>query len=348
MRVGVYAIALNEADHAARWAESARDADIRLVLDTGSTDDTVRILRDAGVTVLEQQFNPWRFDTARNAALDALPDDLDWHIALDLDEELQPGWRAALEQADPSANRARYEYTWSWNPDGTPGLMYGGDKIHRRGFRWKHPVHEVLVTDVEIETWVDLRIHHHSDSSKPRSSYLPLLALAVHEDPDDDRNAHYYARELMYAGRLDEAVTEFRRHLALPRARWYTERAWSMRYLARCEPDQAERWLLRAAGEAPDYREPWVDLARHYRDRNWELCLATAQRALSIDPRQLEYLTEADAWGAEPHDLAALASFYLGRREDAVSHGVRAVELNPTDERLAANLKFYRCDLANH
>ena len=49
--IAVYTIAVNEAAHAERWAESAAEADYRIVADTGSTDDTVERLIRAGVTV---------------------------------------------------------------------------------------------------------------------------------------------------------------------------------------------------------------------------------------------------------------------------------------------------------
>ena len=37
MKVAVYSIALNEAKFAERWADSAAEADYRVVADTGST-----------------------------------------------------------------------------------------------------------------------------------------------------------------------------------------------------------------------------------------------------------------------------------------------------------------------
>ena len=43
-KVCVYAIAKDEAKFAARWAESMSEADAVYVLDTGSSDDTVKIL----------------------------------------------------------------------------------------------------------------------------------------------------------------------------------------------------------------------------------------------------------------------------------------------------------------
>jgi hypothetical protein len=41
LKIAVYTIALDEAAHVDRWADSAVDADLRIVGDTGSSDDTV-------------------------------------------------------------------------------------------------------------------------------------------------------------------------------------------------------------------------------------------------------------------------------------------------------------------
>lgn len=345
MIVAVYAIAKNEAQHVERWAESAAEADRVILVDTGSTDNTVAIAELMGVTTFTRTFTPWRFDTARNTSLALVPDGVDYCIALDLDEQLQPGWRDALQVAhDNGWTRPRYRYTWSWNPDGSPGLVYGGDKIHaRHGYTWRHPVHEVITPlGEETQGWVDLEIHHHPDPTKSRAQYLPLLELAVREDPNDDRNAYYYARELLFSGENDAASREFHRYLALPRATWDAERSKAMRYLATIEHNRAEHWLLRAAAEAPHRREPWVDLARHYHDtHNWPACYGAALRALAIIDKPLEYLCEDDAWGYLPHDLAALAAYHLGLIDQAAQHGRDALAIAPDNPRLITNLTYY-------
>jgi len=353
VKVAVYAISKNEAACAQRWAASTVGADYRVVTDTGSTDGTQKVLRDAGVTVHEIVVDPWRFDVARTASLSLIPGDADYCIALDLDEVLLPGWRAALEDAKARGlTRPRYPYTWSWLADGTtPDIVYNADKIHaRQGYRWTHPVHEVLQTYgiEEVQGDVTLAIHHHPDpTARAKPDYLPLLKLAVTEAPDDDRNAHYYARELFFRGQLNEAAAEFRRHLALPSAKWKPERAASMRYLAKCEPARQMEWLARAALEAPNLREAWVDLAKVCMERNeWVSCYAAAIAALAITKRELLYLTEAFAWGSAPHDYAALAAYNLGKNDEAIRHGTRAVELNPTDPRLRQNLAYYRGEVA--
>jgi glycosyltransferase involved in cell wall biosynthesis len=347
MKVAVYTIALNEEQFVEAWYESAKEADYLLIADTGSTDNTKAVAEKLGIVCVGISVKPWRFDDARNASLALIPDDVDYCIALDMDEKLQPGWKKELKKAHKQKlTRPRYKYTWNWNLDGTPGLQYGGDKIHaRHGYRWKHPVHEVLVSDrlEEIQGWIDLEIHHHADNTKPRSQYLPLLAQSVKEDPWDDRNAFYYARELFFYGRLNESVEEFKRHLSLPKAVWKPERAASMRYLAKMsEFAEREQWLKAAYNEAPDRREALVDLAQlYYESQMWKPCLWASEEALKIKEKPLEYLCEEFAWGSAPWDFAALSSYHLGNFDKAVQYGTKAVELNPNDPRLTANLAFY-------
>lgn len=345
MKIAVYAIALNEKHFVQRWYESAKEADYLLIADTGSSDGTIDLGRSLGINVVSISVKPWRFDDARNASLALLPPDIDYCIALDMDEVLQPGWRTALEKT--TATRPRYKYTWSWNLDGTPGLQYGGDKIHTRtGYRWKHPVHEVLVTNQiqETQEWIDLEIHHYPDAAKSRSQYMPLLAQSVKEDPNDDRNAYYYARELYFHSRFEESIKEFERHLALPTAVWKPERAASMRYLAKMQTDfnSKREWLIKAHNEAPDRREALVDLAQlYYENGHWYNCAYVAEKAVSITEKPLEYLCEEFAWGSAPWDFAAIANYRLGNFDKAVQYGTKAVEFNPTDPRLSTNLAFY-------
>ena len=344
MKIAVYSIAKNEQQFVERWHQSACDADSIHILDTGSTDQTVTAARDLGIDVVVRKFDPWRFDHARNASLAIIPNGIDLCIALDMDEILLPGWRDELEKIGPGVTRPRYKYTWSWKSAGVPDLQYGGDKIHsRHGYKWKHPVHEVLVPDgiKEVQEWTGLEIHHHPDATKSRSQYFPLLELAVKEDPEDDRNAHYLAREYFFHNKMHKAELEFRRHLSLPRATWKPERAQSYRYLYKITKNPVE--LENAIKEDPLRREAYVDLAQHYYGlESWSDCLHWAKQALLIKEKPMAYLTESSAWGDLPHDLAAIAAYNLGYYQEAVYHGNEAVKLSPYNDRLVNNLKFYR------
>lgn len=349
MKVAVYTIAKNEEQFVERWAESSKEADYRFILDTGSSDGTVARATALGINVAVASINPWRFDDARNASLALLPNDVDMCIALDMDEVLVPGWREALEKVDVSTTRPRYQYTWSWKIDGNgnsqPGLQYGGDKIHKRhGYRWKHPVHEVLVADriQEIQEWVDLEIHHFPDNTKSRGQYFPLLELAVEEDPLGDRNQYYLAREYFFNAMYDKAAAMFKRHLDNPSSVWGPERAASCRYLAKCEPQNAEMHLLNAIKEAPGRREALVELGNYYYNQKaWKSALQPLEQALAIESKPLDYLCEEFAWGALPYDLAALCAYQSGLHDKALEWGISASALNPDDDRLKTNVAYY-------
>lgn len=347
MKIAVYTIALNEVQFVNRWYESAKEADYLLIADTGSTDGTVETARALGINVIPISIKPWRFDVARNVSLSLLPSDIDYCIALDMDEVLAPGWRKHLENAPTQTTRPRYKFTWNFNEDGSPGLQFSGEKIHTRyNYIWKHPVHEVVAPVhgfAEKQGWTELEIHHKADNSKPRSQYLPLLELSVAEDPNNDRNAFYYARELYFYGLYEDSIKQFKRHLSLPTAIWKPERAASMRYLAKMHTENdKEYWLQQAHKEDPTRREALVELAQHYYEtNNWPACYQNAKEALNIIEKPLDYLCEDFAWGYAPYDYAAIASFNTGRLKEAEEYGQKAFEINPTDERLKRNLEFY-------
>ena len=146
MKIVVYAIAKNESSFVDRWMDSMSEADQVVVLDTGSDDGTAERLQARGAQVTVERIVPWRFDRARNRSLELVPEDADVCVCTDLDEVFRTGWRSALEGVwTPETRQASYRYTWSFQPDGSEGVVFWQEKIHaRRGFRWVHPVHEVL------------------------------------------------------------------------------------------------------------------------------------------------------------------------------------------------------------
>jgi glycosyltransferase involved in cell wall biosynthesis len=346
MKIAIYTIALNEEQFVERWYNSAKDADQLLILDTGSTDKTIKLAKKLGIDVFSASIKPWRFDDARNAALSLVKDDIDICIALDMDEVLVDGWRQELEKINPQTTRPRYEYTWSWNKNNSPALQYGGDKIHsRHGYRWKHPVHEVAVADriEEKQEWTNLKIHHYPDATKSRGQYFSLLELSTKENPYDDRNAFYLGREYFFYARFEEAAKELKRHLSLPTAKWAPERAASMRYIAKCEPENAKMWLEKAVLESPGRRESLVELAQHfYSIGDFKNCYLRSAEALSIKEKPLDYLCEDFAWKDLPHDLAAISAWHLNDVDNAIIHIEDAIKLNPENLRLKTNLEFFK------
>ena len=353
MVITVYAIAKNEEKFAARWAKSMSEADNIVVLDTGSTDDTVAILRNEGVTVKQKIISPWRFDKARNESLKLVPPDTDVCVCTDLDEVFEVGWREKLEREwlkIDGAEQGRYRYIWSHVGEKT-GVEFYIEKAHAlKSFKWVNPVHEVLQYlghgTPRTVTLGGVTLHHYPDSAKSRSSYLPLLELAVSENPDNDRNVHYLGREYMFYGRFADAIETLERHLALPSATWTDERAASMRYIARSHlalghTALAETWFLRAVAEAPNLREPAVDYAKMLFDRgDWHGTIFFLKKALSLTVRSSSYINEPAAWGALPYDLISLSYYFIGDYQNALTYVDEAIKLSD-DPRLTTNRRFF-------
>lgn len=355
MKVAIYTIALNEEQFVERWYESAKDADYLLIADTGSADGTVEKARQLGINVVDVTISPWRFDDARNAALAALPKDIDMCISLDMDEIITPNWRKPLQDAwEKGVTRPTYKHIWSWNEDGTPGLEFAYDHIHsRKNYRWKHPVHESLYFygGQEVKEFITgLETHHHPDNTKSRSQYLPLLKMSVEEDPYSDRNAYYYGRELYFYRQYDLAISELKRHLSLPTAVWKPERCASMRYIAKSSVSNEDKleWFNKAISECPDRREAYVEIAEvYYNLKMWRECLDACEKALAIKEKPLEYLCEEFAWGALPYDYAAISQYNLGMYEESYENAVEALKFDPNNERLNTNLAIIAEKLIN-
>jgi tetratricopeptide (TPR) repeat protein len=357
-KIYVYAICKNEEQFADRWMDAVGEADGVIVTDTGSEDRTVQKLRARGAVVYEEKISPWRFDVARTISLNHVPEDADICVCNDLDEVFEPGWREKLEAVwKPEHTRAKYLFTWSFNPDGTPLKQFPMEKIHRRhGFRWIHPVHELLEysgEDPESIVWVDgLVLNHYPDLTKPRSQYLPLLELSAKENPLDDRTVFWLGREYMYYGKYDESIATLQQHLRLPTALWAEERSASMRFIARCyeakgDYAQAKSWLWRAMAEYSAAREPYLAMAKiGYLEKDWPLTYAMIKKALNIVQPSGSYLVDPESWGAMPYDYGAISAFRLGLPEEALMFAKTACEQNPEDKRLQANLQLIEQALA--
>lgn len=344
MKIAVYAISKNEEKFVKRFCASAKDADLILIADTGSTDDTIQQAMNCGAKVVDICVKPWRFDKARDAALALLPADIDVCIALDLDEVLQPGWRKEIEKVwATDTTRLRYKFDWG------SGVTFYSDKVHHRhGYHWHHPVHECIRADAripEIYAYTEmLLVTHHPDDTKSRGQYLPMLELAVKEDPLCHRNAFYYARELTFYRQWEQAISALKKYLKMAAATWSHERCYAMRLLGKShenlgEQKEAEKWYQAACLEEPNTREPWVDYAMFcYNTHDWESCYFAATRAIRITQKLEVYTMDPTAWAEKPHDLASISAWHLGYKDKAIAECQKAIEFAPTDVRLLTNL----------
>lgn len=151
VRISAVVIARDEADRIESCLASVAFLDERLVLDSGSRDDTVARARAAGARVLETDWPGYAAQRNRAAAAA----EHDWVFMLDGDERVDAGLRAALEAlragAEPReagfAVRRDVFACGRWIRHGG----WSGERrlrlYDRRRARWEGRVHEWLTLD---------------------------------------------------------------------------------------------------------------------------------------------------------------------------------------------------------
>lgn len=299
-KIGVVTPVLNESKHVAGWADSARCADHMLMLDTGSSDDTVEAARSCGIEVHSAVVSPFRFDDARNMAMALIPPDIDIVIQLDADERFsEPNWRRHLD-ANPKHDRWSY---WLDNRGKSDwGRVRRSNCVRRSGFRWEHPVHEVIKGTAATCHLDDLVIEHHPDTGKDRSYLLPMLETFAAEYPDDLRLKFYLGREYSYRNMWAmsrKVLWEYANSSS-----YSAEKQEALIMIADIDIDP-EKFLWQAISVLPARREPWVKLARFYMtEGDWEMAKAMILVAKTKQDRSL-YTTQRSAWDEEFDNLAS-------------------------------------------
>lgn len=349
-KIVVYAICKNEEKFINRWVNSMKEADEIYVLDTGSNDNSVKLLKELGVKVTQEIIIPWRFDVARNKSLNLVPKDADICVCTDIDEVFEKGWRKKIEDNwNNKITRIRYNYNWKLKNDGTPEVNFYIEKIHsRNNYTWIHPVHEILKYEGKenIATVDEITLNHYPDNSKSRSSYLPLLELSIKENPNNDRNMHYLGREYMFYGKNIEAIKTLKKHLKLESATWKDERCASMRFIARCykrigKYKEAKKWINLAIKEAPYLRDPFVEGALiDYELKNWNNVIDKCFRALDIKKNNKTYINEVFCYDHTIYDLLSLAFYEKELYQFSLISVNKALNITHNEPRLLNNKKL--------
>lgn len=222
----VYAICKNESKFIDRWVHSLQgEADYVVVLDTGSTDDSVKKLKFYSPFVKVEQFDYFsklsyfRFDKARNDSLKLVPYDVDICVVLDLDQVPRKGWSNIIR------NRFKEGYSEIY------GDIIDHDKDNNELNRWKsrnvHPNSPYWIWNKVIHEGLEYYgkdkykgiydskfiIDHYPDPDKDRSLYKELLYYSCKEYPKDPYYGIYLGIELSRRYSPEEATEAFRRCL---------------------------------------------------------------------------------------------------------------------------------------
>ena len=162
-RLSAIVITRNEAANIAECLDSVAFCDERIVVDCGSSDDTVAIARAKGASV---SHHAWEgFGAQKNHALSLAAGD--WVLSLDADERVSPQLAAAIKGVIAEPRADGYEFPRRSSFCGRP-LRYSGWhpdyvlRLFRRG-RGRFTgviVHERVVCDGPVARLTEPLIHH--------------------------------------------------------------------------------------------------------------------------------------------------------------------------------------------
>lgn len=210
-RLTLVMIVRNEARCIARCLESARPhVDAMIVLDTGSTDDTVAIAEACGATV---HHFVWcdDFAAARNAAL--AHSDADWNLILDADEWLE-GDASALGAGTLPPAPAAPRFVGCVrivNRDGAeaPVARKFVPRILPRGVRYEGRIHEQPVSPLPMMP-LPLALRHdgfeEAQLARKAGRNEALLRAELAAAPEDSYLWFQLGREHLVRGRASDAA----------------------------------------------------------------------------------------------------------------------------------------------
>jgi len=336
-RVALVMIVRNEALRIERALASVLPhVDEALVLDTGSTDDTVARAQAAGARVEHFEWVD-DFSAARNAALTAAG--ADWHVVLDADEWLTDGAAAlaALRHTAPTFvgavridslddSGAQTQQAGSWISRVLPGPVRYAGRVHEQ------PQHRLPVQRLEITLGHDGYMKEALAAKAGRNRQL--LEREVVEHPAEPYAWYQLGKDHDVYGRYAEALDCFDRAEVVlpadsPAPAWLHDLTVRSLHAMKCVGRHADalmraeanlaRWsespdfffalgdvLLDWAAEAPAHAEELLPMI----ESAWQRCLAIGERP------DLEGAVAGRGSHLAAHNLALLYES-LGRTEDA-------------------------------
>ncbi len=319
-------IVRNEAHVVREALESAVPyLDTWVVVDTGSTDDTIEVIRSffaaRGIpgTLHER---PWRdFGTNRTEALGLCRGRADYAWVLDADDIVVGPLDLSALEAD--------SYIMRYGAD----FRYWRKQLFRTSLPWEYrgAVHEYAVSlaaasEARLQGAYHIESRRLGDRSRAPDKYLrdaEILLRELGRDPSNSRNVFYLAQSYRDAGDVRRAIGWYGRRAELEG--WAEEVFYSLLRRAECLAETGAPWetvvdAFLASWEASPWRaEPLHELARRCREQGrYELAYLFASRAAALPyPEQDVLFVQADVYTWKVTDELSIAAYYTGHHRES-------------------------------
>lgn len=340
--ISVCMIVWNEEEYLPHAVNSTRElADEVVVVDTGSTDRTVEIAQELGCKVITG-VDRWHKGAARNISIEHAGGD--WVVILDADEQIADPYCLRLFLMEETTAQAVYVKSM-YLVDEKPVMWFYQLRCWRRGeYTYKYHAHEVPIGPYTNVVHTGFIFEHRQPPGRTWKllDTLRRLEMDVKEHPDDPRPHYYLGRQYRYLGRYQDAIIALKRYFEKPdhdEPNAHYDIAQCYKALGNTSEFVKEMYL--AIATAPQRRDFWGELAEYYHDIGQHTEAIAMLRAM-FELQRPEHGYVVERWyGAHAYDLMARCLWYAGRRREGKPYAQRACKLDPTNERLSKNLKWF-------
>ena len=212
MKISVSMIVKNEEKMLATALDSVSGADEIVIIDTGSTDNTIAVAKEYTDKIYSGAEYDWRDDFAlhRNQSLEKCTGD--WVLIIDADEKLNNSIKDIREflLSVPDNKTCVFFRTISTNVANTEHKSIRLFRNHR-GLRWLGAAHNYLnntpedAIDSEFIMYYDWSPAHNLDKNRT----FRILKKYVDDHPEALRERYYLAREYYYRRDCETALEHF-------------------------------------------------------------------------------------------------------------------------------------------
>jgi len=367
-------------DEARGIVQTLRSVDLLIdyatVVDTGSTDDTVAIvkttLEEMGVehTLYSEPFVD--FTTTRNRALELHGDRTELVLMVQGDDVIVfddgPSENEAKRVRDQLVTqRAAGGGVWNMTRVmGSTRFRYPFVFASADGWHFKGRTHEQLTCNnpcSKEHTLDGIKVVRPQDGT-PKSKRerwladLSLLNQDLYDDPMNARTHFYLAQTHECLGDLQQALRIYTTR-SLMTDGWWEETYEAKFRIARVMQAMGVPWIavqqayLDAHAFCPARAEPLHEIAKHwYDERSYSLCYVFATRAACLAIPNAKLFVDQDVYVWKAADLVAISAWWLAKhlatenRDALLAVGAAAARsalaARPDDERIRVNAGHYQ------
>ena len=328
--------------------------DHAFITDTGSDDDTVKILEERKDVVLSHFEWVEDFAKARNFNFSQVPDDYDWIMWCDaddriIDDDAADKFREFVETIPDHINSVNMPYVYSHNDQsierGIPEFQYHRKRLIRNNgsCEWQGFIHEHPATEGPEMKWGGVVFHHYRDGTGRMNTERNLRIfekrLKEMDGGDLARYTFYYAKELVYNNRLHDALKQFKKYI--PMSKWVPEKARAMLEMGLIyerikQPTKALRKAFQCLEIEPHNSDALMLLARlSYNDGDYQASYLWAYHALHSDEEQVKFFDYIPMRTWKPLEFMAWSRYYQGNKTDALDYIQQARKYVPKHLHLA-------------